>query len=261
MNANLDPDFATLRNKQVEGMKNDTHLNALSREWFIRATDHGYSYHFDVLGRPIIQFPQDIVAINEIIWNVKPDVVVETGIARGGSVINTAAQLALLDLSDTKPGGRITPHRKVVAIDVEIRQASRLALEDHFLFPWVEIIEGSSTDMGIVNVVKSRIPPDAVVLVMLDSNHTSGHVLTELNAYAPLVTPGSYCVVYDTVIEDMPRGFFTDRPWDVGNNPATAVKTFLSEHHDFAVDESVTDKLLISVAPQGYLRRLTGLTS
>lgn len=256
MNAAPEPEFAIMRDEQVAAMKGDAHLSALSIEWFLRATDHGYSYHFDVLGRPIIQFPQDIVAINEIIWKVRPEVVIETGIARGGSVVNTAAQLALLDLSETKPGTPLAAKRKVLAIDIEIRRENRAALDDHFLSPWFDLIEGSSTAEETVRLIQSRIPRNSAVLVMLDSNHTSTHVLDELNAYAPLVTPGSYCVVYDTVIEDMPQGYFADRPWDVGDNPATAVKSFLQDRTDFVVDESITDKLLVSVAPRGYLRRI-----
>ena len=258
MNADVDSEFAAERYEQVARMKSDVRLSALSREWFLRATDHRYSYNFDVLGRPIIQFPQDIVAINEIIWKVKPDVVIETGVARGGSVVNTAAQLALLDLSETKLRLPIEPRRKVLAIDVDIRTANRVALDEHFLSPWFELIEGSSTSDETVSTVRSRIPRDSVVMVMLDSNHTGAHVFDELSAYAPLVTPGSYCVVYDTVIEDLPRGYFKDRPWDVGDNPATAVSVFLQGRQDFAVDESITDRLLISVAPRGYLRRLEG---
>ena len=255
MDSGVDPEFEALRHAQISAMKGDADLQQLTQDWFLRATDHNYSYHFDVLGRPIIQFPQDIVALNEIIWQVRPDVVIETGIARGGSVVNTASQLALLDLSESRLPGSLEPRRKVLAIDIDIRTANREAMDQHFLAPWFDLLEGSSTSQHIVEAVRSRISSEAVVLVLLDSNHTYAHVLAELEAYAPLVTPGSYCIVYDTVIEQMPRGYYRDRPWDVGNNPATAIREFLKSRQDFVVDTSISDRLLVTVAPQGYLRR------
>ena len=257
---NADPDFEAARLTEIRGMAADGALQALSREWLLQATNHGYSYHFDVLGRPIIQFPQDIVALNEVIWAVRPDVVIETGIARGGSVVNTAAQLALLDLSESPTGGdefRLSPRRRVLSVDIDIRPPNRAALESHFLAPWFQLIEGSSVDSEVVADVTSRIPPGSVVMVLLDSNHTHDHVLAELQAYAPLVSAGSYCIVYDTIIEQLPVGHFSERPWEVGDNPATAIREFLNGRADFVVDESISQKLLISVAPGGYLRRVT----
>lgn len=256
MESGIDPDFNALRHAQITAMQGDAELQRLTREWFRRATDHGYSYHFDVLGRPVIQFPQDIVALNEIIWRIRPDIVIETGVARGGSVVNTASQLALLDLSETSAPGFLEPRRKMIAIDVDIRPANRSALDRHFLAPWFDLIEGSSTSPQVVESVRSRIPQEAVVLVLLDSNHTHAHVLAELEAYASLVTPGSYCIVYDTVIEQMPSGYYENRPWDKGDSPATAVAAFLLSRDDFVLDDSISDKLLISVAPGGYLKRL-----
>lgn len=256
MDSDADPDFHALRHAQISAMQSDADLQQLTRDWFLRATDHGYSYHFDVLGRPVIQFPQDIVALNEIIWRVRPDIVIETGIARGGSVVNTASQLALLDLSEAHVPGAFEPQRKVLAIDIDIRSANRLALERHFLAPWFDLLEGSSTSPELVAAVKSRIPLEATVLVLLDSNHTHSHVLAELEAYAPLVTPGSYCIVYDTVIECMPSGYYRDRPWDVGDSPATAIAEFLASREDFVIDDAISDKLLISVAPGGYMQRI-----
>ena len=256
----VDEDFDLLRRQQIERMSQDATLRAVTQDWFMRATSHGYSYHFDVLGRPIIQFPQDVVALNELIWSVRPDVVIETGVARGGSIVNTAAQLALLDLSDaaeSKGGFSSTMSRKVIGIDVDIRPATRSALESHFLHPWMELLTGSSTSPEIHEQVQSLVPASSRVMVLLDSDHTHGHVLSELHLYAPLVTPGSYCVVYDTVVEDMPAGYFQDRDWDVGNNPATAVREFLRETPDFVSDESIPSKLLVSVAPGGYLRRVS----
>lgn len=256
MDTGTDSELDALRQEQVSAMQGDAALQQLTRDWFLRATDHGYSYHFDVLGRPIIQFPQDVLALNEIIWQVRPDVVIETGIARGGSIANTASQLALLDLSESLGSGPIKPRRKVIGIDIDIRPANREALEQHFLAPWFQLLEGSSTAPDIVDEVRSRIPAESSVLVLLDSNHTHEHVLEELHAYAPLVTLGSYCIVYDTVIEQMPTGYYRNRPWDVGNSPATAVEAFLASRQDFVVDTVISDKLQISVAPGGYLQRI-----
>jgi cephalosporin hydroxylase len=256
VNSDRDADFAKMRRDQIKQMGEDEPLRKLTHQWFQRATEHGYSYHFEALGAPIIQFPQDIVAVNEIIWSVRPDVIIETGIARGGSVVNSASQLALLDLSECQLGTPFVPRRKVIAIDVDIREFNKEALEKHFLTPWFELIEGSSTSCNVVQEVTSRIPNDSAVLVLLDSNHTHDHVVAELRAYAPFVTPGSYCVVFDTVIQQMPQGYFHDRPWDVGNNPATAVHEFLMGCHDFVVDQAISDKLLVSAAPGGYLKRL-----
>jgi cephalosporin hydroxylase len=256
-----DWDFEMLRQQQIHDMSQDELLQDRSTKLFQRATDRGYSYHFDVLGRPIIQFPQDIVALNELIWRVRPDIVVETGIARGGSVLNTASQLALLDLADSSigiGGGALQPKRKVIAVDIDIRPPNREALNRHFLAPWFELIEGSSVDTGIVGQVTAWIEPGATVMVLLDSNHTHAHVLDELHAYAPLVSEGSYCIVYDTIIEHLPHGYFSDRPWDVGNNPATAVQQFLRERDDFVVDGMIDQKLLLTVAPGGYLKRIAG---
>lgn len=255
MTASPEGGFQECRNRQIREMARDHHLRDLSSSWFMRATDCGYSYHFDVLGRPIIQFPQDIIALNELIWEVRPDFVVETGIARGGSVINTASQLALLDIADSSVGteiGSLRVKRKVIAIDLDIRPHNREALTGHFLSPWIELIEGSSVDTDVVGQVANWIGPGSKVMVLLDSNHTHAHVLAELQAYAPLVSPGSYCIVYDTIIEHMPKGYFTDRPWDVGDNPATAILEFLRNCDDFQVDETITDKLLLTVAPGGW---------
>ena len=174
-------------------------------------------------------------------------------------MLNTASQLALLDLADSRIGigsATLQPKRKVIAVDIDIRPPSQEALNRHFLAPWFELMEGSSVDTRIVSQVVAQIEPGSTVMVLLDSNHTHAHVLDELRTYAPLVTEGSYCIVYDTVIEHLPHGYFSDRPWEVGNNPATAVEEFLRERDDFEVDDMIPQKLLVTVAPRGYLRRL-----
>ena len=228
---------------------------------FMRAsTRPKYSYNFSWLGRPIIQYPQDIVATQELIWQIKPDLIIETGIAHGGSLVLSASILAMLDYADAFAAGEMldpaNPKRKVVGVDIEIRPHNRKALDEHPLRPRMELIEGSSIDPSIIAQVKKHAAGKKRVMVFLDSNHTHDHVLAELAAYAPLVTPGSYCVVFDTVIEDLPDDMFPDRPWSKGNNPKTAVWEYLKSHPEFEIDKTIENKLLITVAPDGYLRRV-----
>jgi cephalosporin hydroxylase len=222
---------------------------------FFRATvKASYSYCFDWARRPIIQYPQDIVAFQEIVMNVAPDVVIETGIAHGGSLALSASLLCLLDVMEGLDP-RQSP-RKVVGVDIDIRPHNRKALDEHPLRFKMELIEGSSIDPDIIQQVRSHADGVERVLVSLDSNHTHEHVLAELNAYADLVSVGSYCIVFDTVVEDLPAGSFPDRPWDVGNNPKTAVHEWLKSHPEFEIDKDIDNKLLISVAPDGYLKRV-----
>ncbi len=209
-----------------------------------------YSYNFEWLGRPIIQYPQDIVAMQEIIWNVQPDLIIETGIAHGGSLIFSAAMLEL----NAACGGN--PDASVLGIDIDIRSHNRDAIEAHPMFKRIDMLEGSSVDVEIVDQVKSAADGRNSVLVCLDSNHTHDHVLAELEVYAPLTTVGSYCVVFDTIIEDLPEGSFPERSWDRGANPKTAVHAWLKNHPEFEIDKSVDERLLISVAPDGYLKRV-----
>lgn len=219
-----------------------------------------YSYNFAWLGRPIIQYPQDIVAMQELIWSVKPDLIIETGIAHGGSLIFSASMLAMLDYCDAAASGtaldpKASP-RKVVAVDIDIRPHNRAAIEAHPMAHKIEMIQGSSIDPAVVAKVASRAEGYRRVLVCLDSNHTHDHVLAELEAYAPLTTVGSYCVVFDTIIEDLPQDMYPNRPWNVGNNPKTAVHAYLRSHTEFEIDKAIDHKTLISVAPDGYLRRI-----
>lgn len=203
-----------------------------------------YSYTFSWMGRPIIQYPQDILAMQEIIWNIRPNLIIETGIAHGGSLIFYASMLELLGEDG-----------QVVGIDIDIRKHNRAEIEKHPMFKRITMIEGSSTDEEIAEEVR-RLAEGKKVLVCLDSNHTHEHVLRELELYAPLVSVGSYCVVFDTIIEDMPAGSYPDRPWDKGINPKTAVHEFLKSNDHFEIDSDIDHKLLITVAPSGYLRRV-----
>jgi len=239
---------------QIEAQGSDRDLLGATRAWFSLANRHGYSYHFECLGRPLIQYPQDIVQFQELISQVAPDLVIETGIAHGGSLVLSASMLCILDVMEGMDP-RQSP-RKVVGVDIDIRPHNRKALDEHPLRFKMELIEGSSIDPLIVQQVRSHVDGVDRVLVSLDSNHTHKHVLAELNAYADLVSVGSYCIVFDTVVEDLPAGSFPDRPWDVGNNPKTAVHEWLKTHSEFEIDKGIDNKLLISVAPDGYLKRI-----
>jgi cephalosporin hydroxylase len=209
-----------------------------------------YSYNFSWLGRPIIQYPQDIVALQELIWRLKPDLVIETGIAHGGSLILSASMLEL----NAACGGRADG--EVIGIDIDIRAHNREAIERHPLFRRIRLLEGSSVAPDIVVQVADSAHGKECVLVLLDSNHSHEHVLAELEAYAPLTSVGSYCVVYDTIVEDLPAELYPDRPWGPGDNPKTAVHAYLSRHPEFEIDKRIDHQLMLSVAPDGYLRRV-----
>jgi len=242
-----------------------------ANRFFLQSVKNQYSYNFEWLSRPIIQYPQDIVAFQEIVWKVKPDLIIEMGIAHGGSLILSASMLALLDLCEfgqTTLAPNSEHPRRVVAVDIDIRAHNRKALEEHPLFPRLKLIEGSSIEETVISQVKKEAVGHESILVCLDSNHTHDHVLMELEAYAPLTSPGSYCLVFDTVIEEMPFNMFTDRLWGPGNNPKTAVRKYLNclknegrtasdgQPLKFENDQQIQDKLLITVAPDGYLRRI-----
>jgi Cephalosporin hydroxylase len=256
----------------IDSLGADLGLREASTQWIIESAKHKYSYNFAWMGRPIIQYPQDIVAMQELIWRVQPDLIIETGIAHGGSLIFNASMLALLDYCATAHDGKdaVSRHssRRVVGIDIEIRPHNRLAVQSHPLASLITMIEGSSVDPAVISSVKAIASEHQNILICLDSNHTADHVLAELTAYAPLVSPDSYCVVFDTVIENMSPGQHGERPWGPGNNPMTAVDRFLAslvggstrgsngEPLRFEIDEAIDSKLLISVAPRGYLRRV-----
>lgn len=229
----------------IARMGADQEFKALTRRWFDESCRHRYSYHFSWMGRPIIQYPQDIVALQEIIWAVKPDLIVETGVAHGGSLVFSASMLEL----QGGPG-------LVVGIDIDIRRHNRLAIEAHPMFKRIKLLEGSSTSPAILAEVRELAKGKKQVLVILDSNHTHAHVLEELKLYSPLVTAGGYLIVFDTVAEDMPIDALNGRPWGPGNSPKTAVREFLKSNDRFACDRELDDKLQITVAPEGFLRCL-----
>ena len=244
----------------IEGLGQDEEIQKLSTSWIRSAGKHKWSYNFSWMGRPAIQFPNDEWAIQEIIWEVQPDLIIETGIAHGGSLTFSASMLALLDMCDAiNKNETINPKqssRKVLGIDIDVRAHNRGAIEGHPMASRIEMIEGSSIDPEIVNRVTDIASGYENIIVCLDSNHTHEHVLAELQAYAPLTSLGSYCIVMDTVIEDMPSDGFPDRPWGVGNSPKTAVHEYVKGHSEFEIDRTIQHKLLITVAPDGYLKRV-----
>ncbi|WP_017302740.1 cephalosporin hydroxylase family protein [Spirulina subsalsa] len=242
--------FQHEREQAINAYSKDKEWHNISLHWLARAFKHKYMYNFSMLGRPIIQTPIDILAMHELIWSIQPDLIIETGIAHGGSLIFSASMLEL----NAACGG--SQDAEVLGLDIDIRQHNREAIEAHPMFKRISMIQGSSIDPEIIEQVKAKAANKKKILVCLDSNHTHNHVLAELEAYAPLVSVGSYCVVFDTIIEDLPDDMFSDRPWAVGNNPKTAVWEYLKTHPEFEIDKSIQHKLLITVAPDGYLKRV-----
>jgi len=253
--------FLQERSERIESYGLNSDLNGMSSRWIELSMKEKYVYNFDWLGRPIIQYPQDVFAMQELIWEIKPDLIIETGIAHGGSLIFSASMLALLDMGDAIANGTMldpkVSARKVLGIDIDIRKHNRSAIEAHPMASRIQMIEGSSVDTVVVDEVKSIAKNFDRVLVCLDSNHTYDHVLSELEAYAPLVSIDSYCVVFDTFVDDMPEDVFPDRPWGPNNNPKIAAKEFLSKNSQFTIDKDLHAKLQISVAHDGFLKRIS----
>ena len=237
--------FIEERNERIRGNAINSALQSAAKSFNIESNTAQYSYNFSWMGRPIIQYPQDMIAMQEIIWDVKPDLIIETGIAHGGSLIYYASLLELLGKGE------------VLGIDIDIREHNRREIEKHCMYKRIKMIEGSSISNEVINHVRKIAGDKESVVVCLDSNHTHEHVLTELNLYSPLVTPGSYIVAFDTIVEDLPEGYFSQkRPWGISNNPRTAVDTFLEKNKNFQIDRLIDNKLLVSVAPGGYLKRI-----
>jgi cephalosporin hydroxylase len=238
-------DYRAEKQQRIADFAHDESFRRLSVDFRAMALQRKYMNNFSWLGRPMIQLPQDAMAMQELIWAVKPDLVIETGVAHGGSVILSASMLQLIG------------HGEVVGIDIDIRAHNRAAIEAHPMAHRIKLIEGSSISAQTIAQVRALAQGKQRVLVALDSNHTHEHVLAELNAYADLVSVGSYCVVFDTFVEDLPDDYvWADRPWGKGNNPKTAVWAWLQDHANFVIDKSVEDKLLVTSAPDGFLRRV-----
>ena len=235
-------------------------LFKVARQFLLKSVDEKYSYNFSWLSRPIIQYPQDIVCLQEVIWKVRPDCIIETGIAHGGSVIFNASMLALLEYCDAEKNNSLInpkkPKNKVIAIDIDIRKHNKEALENHPLKNRFHLLQGSSIDSKIFNKVKILSQNAKNILVILDSNHEHNHVLKELELYSNLVTKSSYCIVLDTIIDELPESMSKDRPWGPGNSPKSAVVEFLNNTNNFEVDNYYENKSLITVAPHGFLKRI-----
>ncbi len=252
--------FELEREQNIVLQSKDDVLKQQSNSWIFNTCKYKYSYGYSWMGRPIIQYPQDIVAMQELIWQIKPDLIIETGIAHGGSLIFSASMLAMLDMCEAiETGQTLDPKvskRKVLGLDIDIRQHNKEAIEAHPMASRIEMIQGSSIAPGVIQEVQQIAKEYKTILVCFDSNHTHDHVLAELEAYASLTSVGSYCVVFDTFIEDVPKEMFPDRPWGPGDNPKTAVWKYLETHKEFEIDKSIQHKLLITVAPDGYLKRI-----
>lgn len=253
-------EFETEVAHRIAQIPGNAPLRDATRAFVRQSIASQYSYNFFCLGRPIIQYPQDMAAMQELIWSVRPDLIIETGIAHGGSLMLSASMLALLDLCDAIQAREILdptkPRRRVLGIDNDIRPHNRSAIEAHPMAGRIDMIQGSSIAPEVVAEVHRRAEGSKCVLVCLDSNHTHDHVLAELESYADLTSVGSYCVVFDTVVEDLPAELIHNRSWGPGNNPKTAVHDYLKTHSEFQIDKDMDAKLLISVAPDGYLKRV-----
>lgn len=237
-------EFIEERKQRIASNRNNSELVKAADDFNVASNKSQYSYNFSWMGRPIIQYPQDMIAMQEIIWDLKPDLIIETGIAHGGSLIYYASLLELIGKGE------------VLGIDIDIRSHNRVEIEKHPMFKRITMIEGSSIDENTVNKVAEIAKGKGTVLVTLDSNHTHEHVIKELEMYAPFVTKNSYLVAFDTIVEHLPNDYMPGRPWRQGNNPKTAVLEFLRSHPEFEIDKSIDNKLLISVGPDGYLKRI-----
>ncbi|WP_377295093.1 cephalosporin hydroxylase family protein [Rhizobium sp. SG2393] len=270
----MDPveDFRKRVARNIKGIGEDRDFLGLSNIWVRESIRHEYAQNFTWLGRPIIQVPQDTYAIQELIWSCRPDLVIETGIAHGGSLIMSASMLAMLDYCDAAAAGTTldprASRRKVVGIDIDIRAHNRVGIESHPLAHKITLLQGSSVAPEIVDEVKAIAKGYDRIMLFLDSNHTHEHVLAELEAYAPLTTKGSYCVVWDTGVEDLPNEMCSNRPWGKGDNPKTAVWEYMKRLSDegrmaadgeklaFDYDHTIEHKIAITASPDGFLRRV-----
>lgn len=238
-------EFIQERVDRIEKNGQNESLKEAARVFNTESNKSQYSYNFSWMGRPIIQYPQDMIAMQEIIWEIKPDLIIETGIAHGGSLIYYASLLELIG------------NGEVVGIDIDIRKHNREEIEKHPMFKRIKMIEGSAISEETIKKVTTHTVGKKRILVCLDSNHTHEHVLQELKMYSPFVSLGSYIIAFDTIVENLPEGYFSQkRPWGIGNNPMTAVDEFIKSNPGFIIDTAVDNKVLISVAPKGYLKRV-----
>ena len=266
------PEFAAYVQNNIRGIGEDTAFAGLTQIWLREAIRHNYAHNFTWLGRPVIQVPQDQYAIQELIWACRPDLLIETGVAHGGSLVLSASMLAMLDYCDAIEAGTtldpLASRRKVVGVDIDIRAHNRAGIEAHPLSHKISLIQGSSVADDVFAQVKEQAQGYERIMVFLDSNHTHEHVLQELELYAPLTSKGSYCVVWDTGVEDLPDEMCADRPWGKGDNPRTAVweyQRLLAEEGrtaadgdalNFALDKTIENRIVITASVDGFLRRV-----
>lgn len=233
---------------RINKNKINSKFNRASKNFLLESIKPKYTYNFSWLGVPIIQLPQDIHQLQEIIWKVKPNLIIETGIAHGGSLVLSASLLAILNMQKKEK-------RKVIGIDTDLRVHNKSILDKHFMKKFITYVNGSSTDKKVLNKIKKISKNYKKILVILDSNHTHDHVLNELNLYSQLVSKNSYCIVFDTVINEMPNNYYNDRDWDKSNNPMTAISEFLKKNKNFEIDKKIDNKLMISMAKNGFLKK------
>jgi cephalosporin hydroxylase len=235
-----DLDFEELRKKLLSSQSNNTDFKIVSKKWMQLSVDNKYSYQFDWLGVPIIQMPGDLIIFQEIVYKTQPDLIIETGVARGGSMIFWASIQKLCGI----PG-------KVLGVDIDIREHARNAINSSNFKDAIYLLEGSSVEDKVVEQIKKIVSEHKRIMVILDSNHTHNHVLSELEIYSKFVTKDCFLIVLDTIIEDLTLD--TERPWGPGFNPKTAVKEFMSKNaEDFNREKSYEQKSVLSVAPYGF---------
>jgi cephalosporin hydroxylase len=227
----------------------DDHYNYIISQWREIEIQHNYALSFQWFGRKICQTPEDIVAFQELVWSVKPDLIIETGIAEGGSLLLSASLLALLNTDNPI-------HREVIGVDISTGPRTKLALFTHPLSKYITTITGDSLNVYIIDRIKQIVSKHKNILVCLDSDHSHNHVLAELEAYTPFVSKGSYCIVYDTCVEDLPDKFFVTTNCRKGNSPRTAVNEFLKTHPEFKIDTDFENHLVFTCAKGGWLKRL-----
>lgn len=239
-------EFFNERKKDILRMYADKYFSSLSLKWIKESIKYKYNYNFTWMGRPIIKYPNDMVVIQEIFWKVKPNLVIETGIAHGGSVIFSASLLKMMGIKKFK----------VIGVDIDIRKHNLKEILRHPMKKFIKLIEGSSTDKKVLNTVTNYVKKYKKILVILDSNHIHKHVLEELNLYSKFVTKNSYIILPDTYIEFLPNNTFPDRPWGKGNNPFSALKVFLKNNKNFKVDEIFSKKTMITEAFSGFIKKI-----
>lgn len=238
-----DSDFSNWREGELQKQMGSESFSKISHEWMQQAVDHKYSYQFDWLGVPIIQMPSDLVVFQQIIFETRPDLIIETGVARGGSLVFWASMLDLCGIDG-----------RVIGVDIEVREHAKNAISNSKYSNIIDVIVGSSIDNKIIDSVRNVVSKHQRIMVVLDSNHTHEHVLGELNAYAEFVSPGCSLLVLDTVIDDLIP--YPERSWGPGSSPKSAVIDYMKSHSaDFKKLSKFEAISKLTVAPHGFWMR------